>query len=134
MQLVSKNWKELRRITSRAFKARVRRRNQVSKTRVLIADMKMFLPHGTRVFKTRVPQKKKNEDDDEVEEPEIKEEAPDSKTSLENADTRIRIGEEEAEVLDLKTSLENTDLKKKNHGLEERRTWEEEEATQALGK
>ena len=64
----------------------------------------------------------------------MKEEAPDSKTSLENADTRIRIGEEEEEVLDSKTSLENTDLKKKNHELEERRTWEEEEAVQALGK
>ena len=96
--------------------------------------MKMFLPHGIRVFKTRVPQKKKNEDDNEDEEPEMKEETPDLKTSLENVDPRIRIGEEEEEILDSKTSLENTDPKKKNHGLEERRTWEEEEAAQALGK
>ena len=63
----------------------------------------------------------------------MKEEAPDSKTSLENVDTRIRIGEEEAKVLDLKTSLENADSAKKNHELKERRTVEEE-ATQALGK
>ena len=64
----------------------------------------------------------------------MKEEAPDLKTSLENADPKIRTGEEEEEVLDSKTSLENADPKKKNHRLEERRTWEEEEVAQALGK
>ena len=36
--------------------------------------------------------------------------------------------EEEAEVPDLKTSLENVDSTKKNHGLKERRTREEEAA------
>lgn len=46
---------------------------------------------------------------------------------------RSRTREEEAEVPDLKTSLENADSMKKNHGLKERRT-REEEATQALGK
>ena len=45
--------------------------------------MEMYLPHGTQVFKTWVPEKMKNEDDHEDEEPEMKEEVPNPKTSLE---------------------------------------------------
>ena len=50
--------------------------------------MEMFLPHGIQVFKNQVLYKKKNEDDDENEEPKMKEEVPNPKTSLENADLK----------------------------------------------
>ena len=85
--------------------------------------MDKFLPHETRILKSRVPKKKTNEDDDEDEEPEMKK----------WRGRRSKIGEEEVELPDLKTSLENADSAKKNHELKERRTVEEE-ATQALGK
>ena len=57
----------MRRITSRVW-----RKNRVLKTQVLIADMGMFLPHGTRVLKTRVLEKQSSEDDDEDEKPKMK--------------------------------------------------------------
>ena len=96
--------------------------------------MEMYLPYGTQVFKTWVPKKTKNEDDHEDEEPEMKEEVPNLKTSLENADLKKqnRGGRRSA------TRSENLSgeckSEEENHGLEERRTGEEEEAAQALVK
>ena len=95
--------------------------------------MEMYLPHGTRVLKTWVPEKTKNEDDHEDEEPEMKEEVPDLKTSLENADLKKqnRGGRSTTKSENLSGERRSEE---ENHGLEKRRTGEEEEAVQALGK
>ena len=119
----------MRKITSQACKARVRWKNRASKTRVMISEKAKFLPHGTRVLKTRVPKKRTNEDEElemgrRSRTGEEEAEVPDPKTSLENADQTKK-----------NRGLENTDSTKKNHGLKERRTGEEEEVTQVvLGK
>ena len=82
--------------------------------------MDMFLPHGTRVLKTLVLKKQSSEDDDEDEEPEMK-----GKMKW-NRGRRSR--STRSKNLKNNHGLENADLTKKNHGLKERRTREEEAA------
>ena len=76
----------------------------------MIVEMDKVLPHGTQVFKTRVPKKNMNEDEE-------LEMGRKSKTGESEMGRRSRTRVEEAEVPNSKTSLENTDSTKKNHGL-----------------
>ena len=57
--------------------------------------MDKFLPHETRILKSRVPKKKTNEDDDEDEEPEM---GRRSKTGELEMGRRCKTGDEEVEV------------------------------------
>ena len=56
--------------------------------------MDKFLPHETRILKSRVPKKKTNEDDDEDEEPEMGRRS--RSTRFENLSGERRFDEEES--------------------------------------
>ena len=58
----------------------------------MIVEMDKVLPHGTQVFKTRVPKKNMNEDEE-------LEMGRRSRTGEPERGRRCRTGEEEAEVL-----------------------------------
>ena len=58
--------------------------------------MDKFLPHETRILKSRVPKKKTNEDDDEDEEPEMGRRS--RSTRFENLSRERRFDEEESRV------------------------------------
>ena len=76
----------------------------------------------------------KNEDDHEDEELEMKEEVPNLKTSLENADLKKQNKGGRRSTTRFENLSGECRFEEENHRLEERRTGEEEEAAQALGK
>ena len=76
----------------------------------------------------------KNKDDHEDEEPEMKEEVPNPKTSQENADLKKQNRGGRRSTTRFENLFGECRFEEENHRLEERRTGEEEEAAQALGK
>ena len=104
----------MRQIISRASEARVRWKNRVSKTRVLIAEMDKFLPH-----ETRVPKKMTNEEGDEDEKPRMERRSRirEPKMRRRSRSTRSENLSGEHRSKKKNQGLENADSMKKTHGL-----------------